>query len=153
MTNPAFILVVDTDPGLRRLLDLILTRGGYHVEAVESPMEALGLVGERRPDLMILDIGPAEQHGATFVRLARRFGWQGPVIVLSADSGWRLAMREIEADADIRKPFSPEELLASVEGLLAEKERSVQGNGLPAGARFVSSAQSWPRLVGDPYKY
>jgi DNA-binding response OmpR family regulator len=152
MTSPAFILVVDTDPGLRRLLDLILTRGGYFVEAVESPMEALGLVGERSPDLMILDIGPAEQHGATFVRLARRFGWHGPVIVLSADSGWRLAMREIEADADIRKPFSPEELLASVEGLLA-KEPSVPGKRSPANARFVSAAQSWPRLVTDPYTY
>jgi len=149
MTNPAFILVVDTDPGLRRLLDLILTRGGYLVEAVESPMEALGLVAERCPDLMILDIGPSEQHGATFVRLARRFGWQGPVIVLAADSGWRLGMREIEADADIRKPFSPDDLLVSVEGLLADREPSVRRTSLPD--RFFSSAQSLPRLIADPY--
>ncbi len=99
MTNPAFILVIDTDPGLRRLLDLILTRGGY--------------------------------------------------LVLSADSSWRLAMREIEADADILKPFSPEELLVSVAGLLAEKEPTGQRTGFPAG--FVSPAQSRPRLIADPY--
>ena len=149
MTNPAFILVVDSDPGLRRLLDLILTRGGYRVEAIESPIEALGLVGERRPDMMILDIGPSEQHGATFVRLARRFGWEGPVIVLSADSHWRLAMREIETAADIQKPFSPEELLASVAGLLTEKEPSGQRTSFPA--RFVPPAQSRPRLIAEPF--
>jgi len=121
------VLVVDTDDGLRRILDLILSRADYDVQSVESPMEALGLISVQTPDLVILDISPSEEHASTFVRLARRLGWQGPVIVLSTDSGWRLSLREVEADAGIRKPFSPEELLGCVAKLLGEHRKARSG--------------------------
>jgi DNA-binding response OmpR family regulator len=111
-------------------------------------MEALGRLTECYPDLMILDIGPSEQNGATFIRLARRFGWSGHVIVLSAESGWRFAMREIEADAEVRKPFSPEELLASVDGLLAGRESASRRGSLPVS--LFSPSRRRPRVVSEP---
>ena len=57
------ILLVDDDPGLLRLLSIRLRAENYIVEAVDSAMKALAVLGRYRPDLVITDLRMDKMDG------------------------------------------------------------------------------------------
>ena len=57
------ILVVDDEEQIRELLETYLRRRGYEVSSVESSADALGLLGQKQVDLVVLDIGLADEDG------------------------------------------------------------------------------------------
>jgi DNA-binding response OmpR family regulator len=109
------IALVTTDRASRSLVPLILAHAGHKVD-VFGPVEALGFLCENAADALILDLGP--DQAASFVRLGCHCNWQGPTIVLSADSRTDLEAAAVEADAFVQKPFDPRELVAAVEHLM-----------------------------------
>jgi DNA-binding response OmpR family regulator len=62
---------------------------------------------------MILDLEMPNMDGWTTFREARREGYEGPVVILSA-FGAKAAARQLRADDAISKPFDPEDLLSQV---------------------------------------
>jgi adenylate cyclase len=124
MDEPARILVVDDTPANIKLLDAVLTSRGYTVVPAGSGAEALSLVTQLPPDLILLDILMPEMDGYEVCRRLRTdpATAQLPVIMITA-SETRDKVKGLEAGADdfVAKPFDQAELLARVASLLRVK--------------------------------
>lgn len=119
MTQGARILVVDDEPQIRRSLQVNLERSGYAVEAVKTGEDALNSFGNRRPDVVILDLVMPGIGGVAVVRRIRESS-AVPIIVLSAigEEPRKVEALELGADDYMTKPFGMEELLARIRSLL-----------------------------------
>ena len=119
MTQGARILIADDEPQIRRSLQVNLESKGYAVEAVGSGTLALAAFGNRRPDLMIVDLIMPDLNGVDVVRRVRKLS-AVPIIVLSAvgDEPQKVEALEVGADDYMTKPFGTEELLARIRSLL-----------------------------------
>ena len=118
---PAQVLVVDDDAGLRRTLGLNLRAHGYDVRLAGEGREALRLVAEQAPDLVILDLGLPDVDGMHVLTRLRALD-AGPVLVLSArhDTRDKVEALDLGADDYVTKPFSMAELLARVRRALRQ---------------------------------
>jgi two-component system phosphate regulon response regulator PhoB len=124
----AKILVVDDDPDIIDLVTETLT--GHEILTAGDGLEGLALAQERKPDLVILDVGMPKLSGTVVCRRIKQDPATAhiPVIMLT---GWGTVGDVEEAFANkandyIVKPFSPKILKAKVEALLAG------GAGTPA---------------------
>ena len=111
----ARILIVDDDPLLQKSLSLFLSLRGYEVEGAMTGHDALEAFAQRRPDLVVLDLGLPDRDGSE-VCLRLRKESAVPIIVLSARGGDQDKIAALEQGADdyISKPFSSDEFLARV---------------------------------------
>lgn len=113
------ILVLDDDEALLRLLRLLLDAEGFHVVTARNGIEGLERI-EAEPDIdaIVLDLEMPQMDGRGFFRELRARGNDTPVVVLSA-YGARSALRELQADAGLDKPFDPERLVSIIRKLTA----------------------------------
>jgi len=120
MSEQAVIVVVEDDPNIADLVDLYLRRDDHRVYQASTGETALEVIGQRSPDLVILDIGlPGEIDGFECCRQIRATS-DVPVIMLTArdDEIDRVVGFELGADDYVTKPFSPRELAARVKAVL-----------------------------------
>ena len=114
------ILVVDDEPQIRKLLRTRLEYHNYKVIEGEDGEEALKLLREEKPDLLILDVGMPKMDGYEVCRRIRKEEGISltPIIVLTARSAGNDKIDSIEAGANtfIIKPFDPELLIFKVKG-------------------------------------
>jgi len=116
---PGSVLVVDDDGDVRALVVELLTRSGYDVSEAPNGREALKLLYEQRPDLVLLDISMPELDGWATLERIRELS-DVPVMMLTALGAELEKVRALRAGADdyVTKPFGRQELLARVESLL-----------------------------------
>lgn len=115
MENKHSILVVEDEGEIRRFLRISLTNNGYSLIEASRGEEGLTLLSEKRPDLIILDLGLPDLDGVSFVKRARE--WTAvPIIILSARSQEVDKIEALEAGADdyVTKPFGVLELIARI---------------------------------------
>ncbi len=103
------ILIVDDDPLIQKILREPLERSGYHVKVASHGLEALQVVKEQRPDLIILDILMPMLDGfktARLLKFDKRFK-DIPIIVLTsrATEGERKMGENVGANEFLYKPF------------------------------------------------
>lgn len=120
------ILVVDDEPSIVELVAYNLRSAGYEVMTAADGVEALAMIDEDPPDLVLLDVMLPELDGFSVCQRIRK-SHNMPIIMLTARGGeedkvWGL---EIGADDYITKPFSPKELLARVRAALRRHEGDV----------------------------
>ncbi len=118
------VVVVEDDPNIADLVDLYLRQAGYRVYQAADGEAALRTVRDRRPSLVVLDIGlPGGMDGLEVCRRVRADS-DLPVILLTArDSELdRVLGLELGADDYVTKPFSPRELVARVKAVLRRTE-------------------------------
>ncbi len=115
MSDQATILLVDDDATLRDALVPLLRSRGYAVECAADGREALGLMDEGVPDLVILDLCLPDIDGLDVCSRMRE-RWATPIIVLSARHAERQKIEALDRGADdyVTKPFGVEELLARI---------------------------------------
>jgi DNA-binding response OmpR family regulator len=115
------VLVVDDEPTIAEVVSRYLERAGYSTTTAGDGLEAVRLAGERRPDLVVLDVMLPELDGLQVLRRLRE-GEDGPtpVILLTAkgEQEDKLAGLRSGADDYVVKPFSPSELVARVDAVL-----------------------------------
>jgi two-component system KDP operon response regulator KdpE len=111
----ARILLVDDEPSIQRSLTPLLRSRGYDVDVAGSGRDALRLFAERRPELVVLDLGLPDVEGTEVCRRIRETA-ATPIIILSARGGEadKVAALDLGADDYVTKPFGPEELLARI---------------------------------------
>ena len=117
------ILVVDDQPFVARLIEFNLTRQQHEIIACRDPLDVLNRVEALRPDLFIIDVRMPGMSGTDLCRQLRDLPLlcRVPIIILTAQGGsaTEAAARDVGADYFMTKPFSPKELAAKVEELLA----------------------------------
>ena len=117
------ILVVDDDRKITGALRRGLSYEGYSVDVANGGAEALGIVRESSPDLVILDVMMPGIDGLDVCRLIRRTD-NLPILMLTArdEVSDRVAGLDSGADDYLVKPFAFEELLARIRALLRRRE-------------------------------
>jgi DNA-binding NtrC family response regulator len=130
------ILVVDDEPALRRTLERALKNHGYDVLSVADPHSAYELLGESPFDLVLLDLRLPQMAGDTlFLAIVRRWPRMlRRVILMSGDPipqqpDWPV---ELSQCAVLQKPFSLDNLMTTVQEVLASAESDSnlkEGNG------------------------
>ncbi len=115
----ASVLVVDDDADVRTLVCELLARAGYSVSEAPDGREALRLLYEERPDLIVLDVSMPELDGWATLERIRELS-SVPVVMLSALGAELEKVRALRGGADdyVTKPFGRQELLARVESVL-----------------------------------
>ncbi len=124
-TPPRRILVVDDTDEIADLTHLVLESAGYRVRTARNGGEALRRVAEERPDLILMDINMPDMDGWETLRLLQvQEGGPPPVVMFSVKLQVHDKVQALQEGAMdyIVKPFSPEELLARVERILARIE-------------------------------
>jgi len=120
------ILVVDDEPGMRALFSFMLGAKGYGVRTAGSGQEALQNVQSSPCDLVFLDVRMPYMDGLEILRALKQIRPNIPVIMMTGYAVEQLlddAMRE-GAKGYLRKPFTVEELMNSIEGTLAQEHSS-----------------------------
>jgi len=123
------ILIVDDDPGLRRLLERFLTEQGYRVRSVADAAQMDRLLTRELFSLLVLDLMLPGEDGLSVCRRLREEGNPVPIIMLTAkgDELDRITGLEQGADDYLGKPFNPRELLARIKAVLRRQTPSVPG--------------------------
>lgn len=110
------ILIIEDEPDLVLGLRNNLEYEGYEVITAQDGEQGLNLVGQERPDLILLDIMLPRLSGLDVCRQLRSRGSQTPIIMLTARGQEidKVIGLEIGADDYVTKPFSLRELLARI---------------------------------------
>jgi len=118
------VLVVDDEHDTLDLFRYVLGRTGAEVETAESAAEALARLEQRRPDVILCDIGMPDEDGYTLIRHVRRLsalrGGDVPAVAVTAYGRVEDHVRSREAgyDMHITKPVEPGALVAVVANLV-----------------------------------
>jgi CheY-like chemotaxis protein len=116
------ILVVDDEPELRDLMTRVLNRGGHRVTCAANGLEASRAVANQHFDVVVTDVIMPEKDGIQVINELRRKYPQVKIIAMSGgghvsrDQYLKIA-KGLGAHALLEKPFSNDELLATVEAL------------------------------------
>ena len=136
------LLLIDDDPNLILLVKDYLEFRGYEVVTAENGREALEVLEQEIPDMIICDVMMPEMDGYALVDHVRqdpRTSWI-PVLFLSAKGQSQDRVKGLNTGADVYmvKPFEPEELVAQVESSLKQATRLIlhSGTGADAGPRI-----------------
>ena len=107
------ILVVDDEPEIRRFLRASLRAKQYEVLEASNGTQALELMTQHQPDLMILDLGLPDIDGVEVTRRIREWS-QIPIIILSVRDREKDKIEALDVGADdyLTKPFGVGELMA-----------------------------------------
>ncbi|MGO9125219.1 MAG: response regulator transcription factor [Terriglobales bacterium] len=113
------ILVVDDEPQIARVLKTTLASHGYSIRTARDGDEAVQLMKDWPPDLVITDLRMPNMDGLALCRHVRTKS-DVPIIVLSVRGEERTKVEALDAGADdyVTKPFSVDELLARVRAAL-----------------------------------
>jgi two-component system KDP operon response regulator KdpE len=125
------ILIVEDDARTQRLLQAHLTARGYDVQVVASGSDALALLAEEEPDLVLLDIALPGMDGLEVCRQLRE--WSSvPILFLTATDTPRTKIEALDRGGDdfLTKPFHMGELLARIRAVL---RRSSPAPAPPSG--------------------
>lgn len=133
----AKLLLVEDDPALSELLEFRFANEGYEVRATPDGDEALIMVSESAPDLVILDWMIEGTSGIEVCRRLRRDKSTAhvPIIMLTAREAEDDRIRGLETGADdyLTKPFSPRELLARVAAVMRRIRPALAGETIEVG--------------------
>jgi CheY-like chemotaxis protein len=110
------VLVVEDDPDLAALVQMILADAGYEVASAGDGLAALARVAERMPGVILLDMRMPIMNGWEFAReyQTRYGGGAAPIVVVTAAEDARARAEEIGADGWLEKPFDIDEVLRMV---------------------------------------
>ncbi len=132
------VLVVEDDAHIRLGLCDALRDEGFEVTECGTGSEALPIVKQQHPDLLILDIMLPGKSGYDLCREIRAGKSRVPILMLSAKGQEidKVVGLELGADDYVTKPFSLRELMARVHALLRRAEPGVEGVEIPETIDF-----------------
>ena len=115
------VLVVDDEPTIAEVVSRYLERAGYRTRIASDGAQALELVANRRPDLVVLDLMLPGIDGLEVMRRLREQDRERIALILLTAKGEesdRVIGLRLGADDYVVKPFSPAELVARVDAVL-----------------------------------
>ncbi len=145
------ILVVEDEQPIRDLIAFGLRRAGCDVALAEHSQAALASIGDRRPDLVLVDWMLPDMSGLDLVRTLRRDAntRDVPIIMLTAraEEADKVAGLETGADDYLTKPFSARELVARIQAVL--RRRAPTGEAERVAVEGLTLDQAGHRVAAD----
>lgn len=125
-TTKKTILCVEDEPEMIDLIRLILSRRGYIVQGAAGGVEGIRMIREQHPDLVLLDLMMPDMDGwEVYQQMKADQAMRDiPVIVVTAKAqniDKVLGLHIAKVDDYIAKPFSPQELMDSVDKVFSQK--------------------------------
>ena len=133
---PSFrkVLLIEDDPALCHIFTRNLERRGVAVRVAHSTEEALSLLAEWHPDLLLLDVSLPGRTGWDLLRALRASGRAIPTVIISAVPPSQRRIEEFRPLAYLLKPFPLEALLRLVVGPLeSRREEDVSASATVGG--------------------
>lgn len=125
------VLLVEDESAIREMVGFALRRAGYEMVEAADGAQAQARIGERVPDVVLMDWMLPDVSGIELVRALKRdeLTRDVPVIVLTARSAEDDKIYGLDAGADdyVTKPFSPRELLARIRAVLRRRGEAEEG--------------------------
>ncbi len=125
MSTSARVLVVEDELAIQELIGHSLKRAGHTVIFAEDAEQAMKVIKDILPDLLLLDLMLPGINGVELIRILRGFSRTKilPIILLTARSAESDIVSGLEAGADdyITKPFSPRELISRIKAVLRRR--------------------------------
>lgn len=122
------VLVVDDEDDIRKLVARMLAQKGYEIVEAASGVQALEMVRERTPDVILLDAMMPELHGFEVcrrIKSSKRYGHIPVIMVSAVYRGWRMAedlKSSYGVSAFIEKPFKVARVIEAVKEALGTAE-------------------------------
>ena len=143
-------LIIDDEKQIRRLLRLALEGADHKVYEADTGHAGLMEIVNRRPDVVLLDLGLPDIEGEKLLRRLREWS-DVPVLILSVrdDPEEKVAALDAGADDYVTKPFDTAELLARVR---AAQRRSLTETGNPvfnSGVLYIDFAARQVKIGGE----
>lgn len=127
--NPeATIVVVDDEPSIRELVSASLHFSGFDVKTASNGTEAIDVITQTNPDIVVLDVMLPDIDGFTVTRRIRQQGVEAPVLFLTArdDTQDKVMGLTVGGDDYVTKPFSLEEVVARIRAILRRTKEQVE---------------------------
>jgi len=129
MANAKIVICIEDEPEMITLIKAILSRRGYDVIGAAGGREGLETVAQMKPDLVLLDLMmPGMDGWEVYQKLKANPETQAlPVIVVTAKAqsiDKMLGLHIAKVDDYIAKPFTPQELVDSIEKVLGKRAAS-----------------------------
>jgi DNA-binding response OmpR family regulator len=137
----ASVLVIEDDQRIREALARALVDNGHAVRTEGRGSDALGVVVEWRPDVIVLDLGLPDIDGGDVLRMVRSVS-AVPVIVATARDDDAEVVRLLDSGADdyVIKPYTAAQLDARIRAVL----RRVRDTVAPQGATVIGALEIDP---------
>jgi two-component system OmpR family response regulator len=121
--SPVRVLVVDDEPALTELLSMALRYEGWQVRTAADGLSAVRIAREQRPDAVVLDVMLPDIDGLEVLRRLRAQLDDVPVLFLTARDAVEDRIAGLTAGGDdyVTKPFSLEEVIARLRGLVRRR--------------------------------
>lgn len=118
MNNPQ-ILVIEDEPAIRKLLEIILQANGFDTRMAATAKEGKIMAATHQPDLVLLDLGLPDDDGQNLLQNLREW-FARPIIIVSARSSEAEIVKALDNGANdfLTKPFRTGELLARIRSAL-----------------------------------
>ena len=121
------VLIVDDDPDMRKMVELMLSGEGYDVDTASSGQECIASVHVRQPDAIILDILMPGMDGKQVTRVLKKKAETAtiPIIFLTAVSekaSQQEALWDLGVDYYLTKPVDPSDLVDKVRQAVTYKK-------------------------------
>jgi two-component system, OmpR family, response regulator len=131
--SPIRVLVVDDEASLTDLLQMALRYEGWEIKTAADGSSALTTARDFRPDAIVLDIMLPDIDGLQVLQRLRADGNDVPVLFLTAKDALddRIAGLTAGGDDYVTKPFSLEEVVARLRGLIRRSTMTVDANESP----------------------
>src|SRR2546421_1853837 len=144
----ARVLVIDDDPGLAEVLELLLSREGYGAERAATMKQGLERAAARDVDLVITDLRLPDGTGLDVIRELRARQPALPIIMVTSYSSMESAIAALRGGAVdyLIKPFENDELVHSVARALAERRMSRENAILKRNLRSAYGARP---IIGE----
>ena len=127
--NPeATIVVVDDEPSIRELVSASLHFSGFDVKTASNGTEAIDVITQTNPDIVVLDVMLPDIDGFTVTRRIRQQGVEAPVLFLNDrdDTQDKVMGLTVGGDDYVTKPFSLEEVVARIRAILRRTKEQVE---------------------------
>ncbi len=145
----ALILIVDDEVRYRELYGQVLEAAGFEVRTAASAEEALDLMGEREPALVVSDVRMPGASGIELLRTARQERAALPFLLVTAYAEVRDAVKALKLGAVdyLAKPVDLDELVAAVRDALDLRQEAPAGDVPPAALRGIVAESALMRVA------
>lgn len=146
MGNQKRILIIDDDRTVCQSLKLLMTKSGYHADAIFNPMNAVEYIEQYAPDLVILDmnftVDTTGRQGLSLLDAIKQVYADLPIILITGWGTMELAIEGMKKGAKdfITKPWDNEVITSAISSILMLGERQ---------ATKTSSLTALDKIIGD----